>query len=53
VGLGLVGGGYAARAWRRQPDLLQRALAHGPRVVMLSFGEINELAAPLRARARC
>lgn len=42
------GVGFITWALRRQPQLLGQALAARPRAVMLSFGAIDELAAPVR-----
>lgn len=43
-----VGVGFITWSLRRQPDLLDLALAHAPAALLLSFGDIASLADPVR-----
>lgn len=43
-----IGIGFITWALQAQPELLERALAHAPRAVFLSFGDLRGFAAPVK-----
>lgn len=43
-----IGIGFITWSLARQPELLDRALAHGPAAIMLSFGEIDSFASKVK-----
>jgi nitronate monooxygenase len=44
-----IGCGFITWSLARKPGVLERALAHGPAAIMLSFGDPKPLAAPIHA----